>query len=149
MNFLSRYILSAATAALVFATTMPAQQLPALKRHGRYHSGTLRCGVSYTLALSSVEKGLADFALLVDAAAVPDARALLEDLPHFPGDRPWRFLSEHGSGLGPDGYIGRIQDVTVFRFSHLRVDDAMVRDSVLLLLTDLILMSPRSGRAHV
>ena len=147
MKFLPRYILSAAAAALVFATTMPAQQLPALKRHGRYHAGTLRCGVPYTLALSTVDKGLADFALLVDAEAVPDARGLLEDLPHFPGDRPWRFLAEHGSGLGADGYISRLGDVTVYRFSSLRVSDAMARDSVLLLLTDLILKTPGGNHA--
>ena len=126
---------------------MPAQQLPALKRHGRYHAGTLRCGVPYTLALSTVDKGLADFALLVDAEAVPDARGLLEDLPHFPGDRPWRFLAEHGSGLGADGYISRLGDVTVYRFSSLRVSDAMARDSVLLLLTDLILKTPGGNHA--
>ena len=147
MHFSLRHILSAAAAALVLATTMPAQQLPALKRHGRYHAGTLRCGVPYTLALGATQKGLADFALLVDAEAVPDARALLEDLPHFPGDRPWRFLSEHGSGLGTDGYISRLGDVTVYRFSSLRVSDAMVRDSVLLLLTDLILRTPGGNHA--
>ena len=147
MHFSLRHILSAAAAALVFATTVPAQQLPGLKRHGRYHTGTLRCGVPYTLALSSVDKGLADFALLVDTDAAPDARGLLEDLPHFPGDRPWRFLAEHGSGLGPDGYISRIGGVTLFRFSGLRVADAMARDSVLLLLTDLILRTPGGNHA--
>lgn len=147
MHFSLRYILSAAAAALVFATTMPAQQLPALKRHGRYHAGTLRCGVPYTLALSTVDKGLADFALLVDSDAAPDPRGLLEDLPHFPGDRPWRFLAGHGSGLGPDGYISRLGSVTLFRFSGLRVSDAMARDSVLLLLTDLILETPGGNHA--
>lgn len=147
MKFLPRYILSVTAAALVFATTVPAQQLPALKRHGRYHAGTLRCGVPYTLALSTVDKGLADFALLVDSDAAPDARGLLEDLPHFPGDRPWRFLAEHGAGLGPDGYIGRLGNVTLFRFSGLRVSDAMARDSVLLLLTDLILKTPGGNHA--
>ena len=147
MKFLSRYILSAVAAALVCATTVPAQQLPGLKRHGRYHAGTLRCGVPYTLGLSTVDKGLADFALLVDTDAVPDARALLESLPHFPDGRPMRFLTGHGSGLGPDGYISRLAGVTVFRFNGLRVSDAMARDSVLLLLTDLIYMTPGGNHA--
>ena len=147
MHFSPRHILSALAAALVFATTVPAQQLPALKRHGRYHAGTLRSGVPYTLALSEAEKGLADFALLVDTDAVPDARALLGDLPHFPGERSWRFLTDHGAGLGPDGFISRAGGVTVFRFSDLRVSDALVRDSVLLLLTDLILGTPGGNHA--
>lgn len=147
MKFSLRYILPISAALLLFATTVPAQQLPGLKRHSRYQVGTLRSGVPYTLALSSVEKGLADFALLCDSDAAPDPARLLDSLPHFPKGRPWRFLADHGAGLGRDGYIYREGNATVFRFSGLRISDALVRDSVLLLLTDLILETPGGNHA--
>lgn len=147
MKISLRYILPITAAFLLFATTVPAQQLPGLKRHSRYQVGTLRSGVPYTLALTSVEKGLADFALLCDRDAAPDPAALLDSLPHFPKGRPWRFLADHGAGLGREGYIYREGNAIVFRFSGLHVSEVAVRDSALLLLTDLILETPGGNHA--
>lgn len=149
MKFRSRYILSAVTAVLLFATTVPAQNLPALKRHGRYHVGTLKSGVPYVLATNAVEKGLADFALICDSLAAPDPGALLEELPHFPKGSPARFLAEHGAGLGTNGYVNYRGDCLAFQFSGLRVSDPMARDSMFLLLFDLILSTPGGNHAIV
>jgi len=146
-----RHILSAVMGGLLFATMVPAQTVPSLKQSDRIHTGTLRCGIPYYLAVGSAEAGLMDAAFICDTAAAPDLRLLLEDLPHFPkeGRSPWRFLASHGAGAGERGYISRSGASAVFRFEGLHVTDPGVRDSTLLLLMDLSLATPGGSHAFV
>ena len=136
---------------LLFAISVPAQPVTGLKQSDQIHTGTLRCGIPYYLAVGNSEPGLIDAAFICDTAAIADTRALLEDLPHFPRQTrsPWRFLASHGAGAGPRGYISKSNGSAVFSFEGIRVTDALVRDSTLLLLMDLALSTPGSNHAFI
>lgn len=146
-----RYILSAVMGGLLLASSVPAQPVPELKQSDRIHTGTLRCGIPYYLAVGNAEPGLIDAAFICDTAAVGNARGLLEDLPHFAKEQrsPWQFLSAHGAGAGPRGYISESNGSAVFTFEGLRATDAGVRDSTLLLLMDLAQATPGGNHAFI
>ena len=119
--------------------SMPAQNLPALKKDGSVTQGELANGISYYLVTNPSMKGVADFALVrkgsIDTLA---AREELASLPHFNKTIPYKFLSRKGIGCRPEGYVSYSGDVTLFRFDDVPMFDAAAADTTLLMLFDII-----------
>jgi hypothetical protein len=119
------------------------QALPALPKASEITVGTLPDNVSYYLVNNTVSKGYADFALIRKNYSDIDAsRAALSALPHFPGDKPYRFLARKGVGYSRSGFLSSSEDAVVYRFQDVPIFDSAASDSTLLLIFDLIEACP-------
>ena len=119
------------------------QALPALPKASEITVGTLPDNVSYYLVNNTVSKGYADFALIRKSYSDIDAsRAALSALPHFPGDKPYRFLARKGVGYSRSGFLSSSEDAVVYRFQDVPIFDSAASDSTLLLIFDLIEACP-------
>ena len=115
------------------------QALPALPKASEITAGTLPNDVSYYLVNNTVSKGYADFALIrKNYSDIEACRASLSALPHFTGDKPYRFLAGKGVGYSGSGFISASGDAVVFRFQDVPIFDSAASDSTLLLIFDLI-----------
>jgi len=125
-----------------------AQDLPALGKASEITSGKLPDGLSYYLVKNSSTPGYADYALVQKHCTEGKVnRDALSSLPHFPGRKPWKFLSDNAIGYAPYG-IGYSAGATVtkggekgssivYRFRNVPVFNQAVADSTLLMLFDL------------
>lgn len=116
-----------------------AQNLPVIKRSPSVKVGTLPSNVRYYLAPGNTSKGYANFVLVQKGTASADrAKSLLLKLEHFGKKAPYEFLSAHGIGYGPEGYVSYKDGSTIFSFDNVPTHDAAVTDSTILLIFDLI-----------
>jgi len=123
-----------------FATL--AQGLQKLAKAPEINTGTLQNGAETYFVRNTRESGYADFALVrqtdSDGSEIRDA---LSDLPHFLPDTPFGFLTRHGIGCSPDGYVTIEKGYETVRFSGVPVWDPQVCDSTLLLIFDMMALS--------
>ena len=108
---------------LTFSRIMPAQPLASLPQDGNIRKGTLRCGVTYYMVTGGEVKGFADFAV-VRRGEAPSAAGS--------GGLDTRWLSRHGIGPRPGGYLEDNDGSTVLHLDRVPVYDANVLDSTLL-----------------
>lgn len=110
----------------------------ALPQAPEISSGVLPDGISYYLAASSRDAGLADFAVVQKGVADRlSSRRLLVSLPHFGDRRPCDFLSGRGVPFGRDGYVSYGAGTTTYHFRDVPVTDRSVCDSMLLMVLDI------------
>lgn len=136
-------------ATMLFAITMPAQELPLLPADPAIRQGTLPNGMTYYIASDPSSKGSADFALVqktgcrtdgdsTAADAIAAARNALAYAPRMGGRSPQAFMVSHGAAAGDKGFVEVTDDATVFRFPGIRLSDGKsVLDSALLVIMDM------------
>ena len=139
----------ACVTALLFAISVPAQDLPSLPADPAVKQGVLPNGMTYYLSANPVSKGKADFALVQktglytssDSAAskvVALARQSLEYVPRLGARSPQAFMTDHGASAGRNGFVEVTDDATIFRFPGIRLTDSKdVVDSTLLVVMDM------------
>ena len=136
-------------AGLLFATIMPAQDLPVLSPDKAVKTGTLPNGTGYYIVANPSVKGVADFALVQktgfenisdtsSARALSVARDALTVLPHCGGKSVQEFFTSHGVAPGKDGFVRVTDNATEFRFSNVLLAKPEVLDSSLLVLMDIV-----------
>ena len=146
----TRYIqLFACVAALLFAISMPAQDLPLLPSDPAVKHGVLPNGMTYYLSSNQSSKGKADFALVQktgryttedssEAYPVEIARSALDYVPRLDGRSPQAFMTDHGAAAGRNGFVEVTDDATIFRFPGIRLTDGKdIIDSTLLVVMDM------------
>jgi len=120
-----------------------AQTLPKLPKAQEITVGTFPVGAEYYFVKNPREAGFADFALVRQCPSDgSELRDGLKTLPHFVNGSPFDFLSRHGVGSRPFGYVTSDGGYETFYLSEVPVYDQMVCDSTLLLLFDMMSLSP-------
>ena len=131
-------------AALLFAISVPAQELPLLPSDPAVKQGVLPNGMTYFLSHNSSSKGKADFALVQKTGfrTLPDsvmsdvafrAREGLGYVSRLGKRSVQAFMTDHGAAAGRSGFVEVTDDATVFRFPGIRLTDGKdVIDSTLL-----------------
>ena len=131
-------------AALLFAISVPAQELPLLPSDPAVKQGVLPNGMTYFLSHNSSSKGKADFALVQKTGfrTLPDsvmsdvafrAREGLGYVSRLGKRSVQAFMTYHGAAAGRSGFVEVTDDATVFRFPGIRLTDGKdVIDSTLL-----------------
>ena len=138
MRIRFKHVIGLSILPLLLTFSLGAQPLPSLPAASGVVSGALPNGISYFLVSNPSSKGRADFALVQKGPAREDvSRTALAELPHFQGERPYQFLAKLGVGYDKFGYIRSTEASTTFFFHDVPVDQAAVRDTVLLLLFDI------------
>ena len=138
MRIRFKHVIGLSILLLLLTFSLGAQPLPSLPAASGVVTGTLPNGISYFLVSNPSSKGRADFALVQKGPAREDvSRNALAELPHFQGERPYQFLAKLGVGYDNFGFIRSTEASTTFFFHDVPVDQAAVRDTVLLLLFDI------------
>lgn len=138
-NFGNVFRYLAVAALLVCPLKLGAQGLPRLKQADEVSTGVLPNGIMYYLVENPVVKGRADFALVQEGIKdVSGARNALVSLPHI---SPFETLSRSCVPYTQDGYVAYDSTARVFRFPDVDITSRTKRDSVLLVLTDLMSLS--------
>ena len=137
MRKFSKHI-SCLTGLLFVTLLMQGQPLPSLGTAPEIKRSTLPDGIQVYLVTNPARKGFADFALVQrgrrDAA---EARAALQQLPHFGTRAPYRFLADNGVGYAEEGYISLPSDAALYSFRDVPTYRESVADSTLLMLFDI------------
>ena len=134
---------------LTIASNTFAQSLPALPKAPEITVGQLPNGMSYYLAKNPATPGFADYALVqMSPADMEMSRKALSSLPHFPGRKPYRFLSDNGIAYSREGFSRTLASgARIFQFFDVPVSSQAVADSTMLMLFDIALTS--EGRQAV
>ena len=139
-----------AISGLLFATIVPAQNLPVLTPDPAIKQGKLPNGLSYYVVTNPSAKGHADFALvqktgfLTDSTARADravevAKDALASLPRLNSKSPQAWMASHGVTPSEEGFINITSDATVFRFNDVSLSSGKnVVDSTILLLMTIV-----------
>lgn len=123
---------------LLSSLMMHGQELPSLGTAPEITRGSLPDGIQFYLVTNPDRKGYADFALVQRGRRdLSEPRERLRELPHFGNRAPYRFLAENGIGYGPEGFISRPSDATLFSFHDVPTHNESVADSTLLMLFDI------------
>lgn len=135
---------------VLFATIMPAQDLPVLPSDPAVKHGVLPNGMKYYVVANPSVKGYADFALVqrtglqtvADSGSVrcvTVAKEALAELPRIRNVSPQAWLASHGVTTTAEGFINISMDATVFRFHDVPLTMGKnVADSTLLLIMDIV-----------
>lgn len=141
----------AVLAMLLYAISMPAQDIPVLPEDSAVLKGVMPNGMSYYLVSNKSVAGAADFALVqkVGTKTVPDSlcdssydvidisREAISFLPRLKSSFPQDFMIRHGVAPREDGYVKVTDDATVFRMENVSLADGKaVLDSTLLMIMD-------------
>lgn len=139
-----------AISGLLFATIVPAQNLPVLTPDPAIKQGKLPNGLSYYVVTNPSAKGHADFALVqktgfqTDSTARADravevAKDALASLPRLNSKSPQAWMASHGVTPSEEGFINITSDATVFRFNDVSLSSGKnVVDSTILLLMTIV-----------
>lgn len=120
-----------------------AQQSAELPSAGNIRRGVLPNGISYYIVSNGFSRGYADFALIQQGmSGNPETREALASLPGFSKTRPYRYLAGNGVGYRPEGYISSPEEAAVFRFEDVPVFNGNVADSTLLMIFEIMKVSP-------
>ena len=120
--------------------SLSAQTLSSLPKASEVATGVLPNGISYYLVSNKDVRGHADFALVQKGAADEAvAKAALTELPHFQSGRPYQYLAKLGVGYQKYGHFRSEGRSVVYHFKDVPVDRQEVRDTVLLLLFDILM----------
>jgi hypothetical protein len=129
----------AVLASLLFAISMPAQDIPVLPDDPSILKGVTPDGLSYYLVSNKAVPGAADFALVQRNGSITDAREALSYLPRVKSQSPQDFLLRHGSAPGRSGYVKASDDAVVFRMENITFESGKaVLDSTLLMIMDIV-----------
>ena len=129
----------AVLASLLFAISMPAQDIPVLPDDPAVLKGVTPNGLSYYLVSNKSVIGAADFALVQRNGSITDAREALLSLPRVKSQSPQDFLLRHGSAPGRYGYVKASDDAVVFRMENISLTSGRaVLDSTLLMIMDIV-----------
>ena len=134
---------------LLFATIVPAQNLPVLNPDPAIRHGVLPNGLTYYIATNPSSKGHADFALVQKVGTQTDlsapgkaeavAKAGLAALPRITAPSAKTWLSSHEVLTDESGLVNITSDATVFYFNDISLTMGKnVTDSTLLLLLDIV-----------
>ena len=135
---------------LIFATTVPAQDLPVLAPDPAIKQGVLPNGMTYYVVTNPSTKGCADFSLVQRSGTgtlpevsqercVAVAKEALASLPRIKSSSPQVWLASHGVTTSSEGFINVSSDATVFRFHDVILNSGpAVMDSTILLLMSIV-----------
>ena len=135
---------------LIFATIVPAQDLPVLAPDPAIKQGVLPNGMTYYVVTNPSTKGCADFSLVQRSGTgtVPEvsqercvavAKEALASLPRIKSSSPQVWLASHGVTTSSEGFINVSSDATVFRFHDVVLNSGpAVMDSTILLLMSIV-----------
>lgn len=125
--------------AILCPLLLAAQPQDYFKKSSKISKGTLPNGVSYYLVQNGSDKSFADFALVQKGNESRETtRNMLENLPHFPGIKPYEYLAEKGIGYTVSGLASYSHSGSVYRFQKVPVYDGAIADSLLLMVFDLM-----------
>lgn len=130
---------------VLFPLAVSGQDLPSLPKDPAITRGKLPNGVEYYLVKNKERVGRADFALVQRGVNDPDiSRNMLNELPHFPGRKAYRFFSSNGAKCSEKGFISYSPEATRFDFRDMPLYDRAVTDTTLMMLFDIA--SSSNGR---
>lgn len=128
---------------LLFPFMSEGQELPKLKIAPEITVGKFPNGISYYLISNKAAQGYADYALVQrgvsDAAR---ARASLESLSRFEGQKPYQFLASRGVGYAPEGCFETGEGYTMYRFADVPTSDVASSDTTMMMLFDFCSQCP-------
>ena len=128
---------------LLCSYMMQGQGLSSLGKAPEITTGALPNGISYYIVKNASKKGFADFALVQQGAPSREtARKSLVKSRYFVDRKPDGFLSDHGIGYGPKGFISYSENSTRFDFTEVPVYDQAVSDSTLMMIFDMADTNP-------
>ncbi|MBP9998516.1 MAG: insulinase family protein [Bacteroidales bacterium] len=134
---------------ITFSLALCGQELPSLPKDPAISKGVLPNGVEYYLVKNKERVGRADFALVQKGFCNPElSRSMLNELPHFPGRKAYRFFSSNGAKCSEKGYISYSPEATRFDFRDMPLYDKAVTDTAVMMLFD-IASSSRGRQAVV
>ena len=117
---------------------MQGQALSSLGKAPEITTGALPNGISYYIVKNASKKGFADFALVQQGIPSREtARNSLVKSRYFVDRKPDGFLSDHGIGYGPKGFVSYDEESTRFDFTDVPVYDQAVSDSTLMMIFDM------------
>lgn len=123
---------------ILFSLAVSGQELPSLPKDPAITRGKLPNGVEYYLVKNRERVGRADFALVQKGMNDPDiSRGMLNELPHFPGRKAYRFFSSKGAKCSEKGFISYSPEATRFDFRDMPLYDKAVTDTTLMMLFDI------------
>lgn len=129
----------AVLAPLLFAISVPAQDIPVLPDDPSVLKGVTPNGLSYYLVSNKAVTGAADFALVQKCGNLEDARQALSFLPRMRSGSPQEFIMRHGAAPGRSGFVRKTDDAVVFRMENVSfAGGKAVLDSTLLMVMDMV-----------
>lgn len=131
------------TILLILPVLASAQDLPKLKTAREISVGKFPNGISYYLIANKAAHGYADYALVQPGVSdAAKARASLESLSRFEGQKPYQFLASRGVGYTPEGCFETGEDYTMYRFADVPTSDVASSDTTLMMLFDFCSQCP-------
>ncbi|MBR2064923.1 MAG: hypothetical protein IJ971_09545 [Bacteroidales bacterium] len=136
-------------AVLLFAMTLPAQDIPVLPADPSVMNGVMPNGMAWYIVSNASDKGVADFALVqktgvktvadsLSSGVSEAARDALLSLSRLIHSSPHDFLFRHGVAPGRNGYVRISENATVFRFENVPIaENTALLDSTLVMVMDI------------